>query len=176
MRQPGDPATSLPKHDLQIVLVEPEIPPNTGNIARLCAASGTSLHLVEPLGFSIDDRALRRAGMDYWKQCRVATWKSFEDWRAAHPHRRLHLFTTRAQSNLWETDFQEGDALVFGRETKGLPDSLLQRHPDSLIRIPMLPDIRSLNLATSAGIALYEALRQIQSPHTASSGLTSRRA
>ena len=144
---------------LHVVLVEPEIPPNTGNIARLCLAAGAHLHLIEPLGFSIDDKALLRAGMDYWKECSVSTWASFPAWRAAHPTTRCWFFTTKGVASHWGIPFQIGDALVFGRETKGLPASLLEANRDSLLRLPMLPCARSLNLATSVGIALYEAWR-----------------
>lgn len=144
---------------LRVVLVEPEIPPNTGNIARLCLGAGASLDLIEPLGFSLDDKFLRRAGMDYWFQCDVRTWPSWESWRVAHPGTRCWFFTTKAPRHHWNADFRSGDALVFGRETRGLPESLLAEHPGQLLRIPMLPAARSLNLATSAGIALYEAWR-----------------
>lgn len=149
---------------IHIVLVEPEIPPNTGNIARLCLAAGARLHLIEPLGFRIDDRALRRAGMDYWHEVDLRVWPSWDAFHAAHapPEARWHLFTTKAQRTYWDAEYHDGDFLIFGRETKGLPESLLARHPDACIRIPMQPQARSLNLATSAGIALYEALRQVR--------------
>jgi tRNA (cytidine/uridine-2'-O-)-methyltransferase len=145
---------------LHVVLVEPEIPPNTGNIARLCLATGSRLHLIEPLGFSIDDRALRRAGMDYWTQCDVVRWKSFEAFRSESGARRLWLLTTKASTSFWDVGYENGDALVFGRETRGLPESLLAENPDHCLKIPMRPEARSLNLATSAGIVLFEALRQ----------------
>ncbi len=143
-----------------IVLVEPEIPPNTGNIARLCAATHTRLHLVQPLGFSLDEKHLRRAGMDYWERVQ---WQLWSDWEALSPNipaDRLHLFTTKATCSHWDAVFQPGDWLVFGRETRGLPESLLARYADRCLRIPMAEEERSLNLGTSAGIALYEALRQ----------------
>lgn len=151
-----------PGHGFHIVLVEPEIPPNTGNIARLCQATGARLHLVEPLGFSLDDKALRRAGMDYWKECDVRIWPSFDAWRQEHAETALWFFTTKAESSFWAAKFGCGDALIFGRETKGLPESLLAKHPSRLLRIPMVPGSRSLNLATSVGIALFEALRQVE--------------
>ena len=143
-----------------IVLIEPEIPPNTGNIGRLCLAAGTRLHLVKPLGFSIDDRALRRAGLDYWHEVAVTLWDSFEQLCEAHPEGRFWFLTTKAQRPYWEQTFHAGDFLVFGRETKGLPESLLAAHPAQLLTIPMSNKTRSLNLATAVGIVLYEAVRQ----------------
>src|SRR5271170_5380649 len=122
---------------LHIVLVEPEIPPNTGAIARLCAATNALLHLVEPLGFKLDDRALKRAGMDYWEQ---VTWKSWPDWaslRAAHPGARFYFLTTKATRPYTEAQFAPGDFLVFGRETRGLPESLLMENPETCLTIPM---------------------------------------
>lgn len=146
---------------LHVVLVEPEIPPNTGNIARLCLAAGARLHLVEPLGFSLDEKALRRAGMDYWEQCDVHVWPSFDALRAASPDARFFFFTTKTDAPYWGAEFAEGDHLVFGRETKGLPESLLRANAGSCLTIPMESGARSLNLATSAGIVLYEAKRQL---------------
>lgn len=146
---------------LHIVLIEPEIPPNTGNIARLCLAAGAHLHLIEPLGFSLEEKALKRAGMDYWHRCDVRTWSNFEAWKTHHPTTPCWFFSTKAQNSHWDTPFQKGDALVFGRETKGLPESLLAKNESHLLRIPMIEDARSLNLATSVGIALYEAWRKI---------------
>ncbi len=147
---------------LHIVLIEPEIPPNTGNIARLCLAAGARLHLVEPLGFSLDDRALRRAGMDYWREVDVRAWPDFPALQAdAGTGARFFFFTTKTSRTYWGATFRDGDHLVFGRETKGLPESLLALHEANCLTIPMQPGARSLNLATSAGIALYEAKRQI---------------
>jgi Predicted rRNA methylase (SpoU class) len=146
---------------LHVVLVEPEIPPNTGNIARLCLAAGARLHLVEPLGFSIDDRALRRAGMDYWEQVDVRVWPDLESLRA-EADGRFFYFTTKTRRSLWDAAFQDGDHLVFGRETKGLPESLLAVNEPHCLNIPMQSGARSLNLSTAAGIALYEAKRQIE--------------
>jgi len=145
-----------------VILIEPEIPPNTGNIARLCLAAGASLHLVGPLGFSIDEKTLRRAGMDYWDKCDVRTWASFDDLREMSGITRFHFLTTKATRVYWEADFQAGDGLVFGRESRGLPESLLSANRDHCLKIPMAADARSLNLATAAGIVLYEAVRQIQ--------------
>jgi tRNA (cytidine/uridine-2'-O-)-methyltransferase len=147
---------------LHVVLVEPEIPPNTGNIARLCLAAGARLHLVEPLGFSIDDRALRRAGMDYWHEVDVRTWPSFAALQAeAGDDARFFYFTTKTTRHYWDAEFRDGDHLVFGRETRGLPESLLASNEPHCLTIPMESGARSLNLATSAGIALYEAKRQL---------------
>ena len=146
---------------LHIVLVEPEIPPNTGNIARLCLAAGARLHLVEPLGFSLDEKALHRAGMDYWHLCDVKRWASLAGLQASEPTARYFYFTTKASKVYWDEAFQDGDFLVFGRESRGLPESLLRENAEACLTIPMQPDARSLNLATSVGIALYEAKRQI---------------
>jgi tRNA (cytidine/uridine-2'-O-)-methyltransferase len=147
---------------LHVVLIEPEIPPNTGNIARLCLAAGARLHLVEPLGFSIDDRALRRAGMDYWHEVDVRTWPDFGTLQAeADADARFFYFTTKTRRVYWEATFRDGDHFVFGRETKGLPESLLAANEPQCLTIPMASNARSLNLATSTGIALYEAKRQL---------------
>lgn len=146
---------------LHVVLVEPEIPPNTGNIARLCLAAGARLHLVEPLGFSLDEKSLRRAGMDYWHLCDVKRWASLPQLQATESAGRFFYFTTKASKVYWNENFQDGDFLVFGRETRGLPESLLRENEEACLTIPMQPDARSLNLATSVGIALYEAKRQI---------------
>ena len=146
---------------LHIVLIEPEIPPNTGNIGRLCLATGSTLHLVKPLGFSIDDKTLKRAGLDYWREVRVVFWESFAGLRAAQPaEARFFFLTTKAARPYWDAAFRDGDFLVFGRETKGLPETLLAANPESTLTIPMRPETRSLNLATSVGIVLYEAVRQ----------------
>jgi tRNA (cytidine/uridine-2'-O-)-methyltransferase len=145
-----------------VVLIEPEIPPNTGNIARLCLATQSRLHLVEPLGFSINDRQLRRAGMDYWHQVDVRHWKNLTEFEnATRPPARRFLLTTKAKRRYWETKFHEGDYLVFGRETKGLPESLLYSDPENCLTIPMAPQARSLNLATSVAIVLFEGVRQL---------------
>ncbi|PWU06973.1 MAG: tRNA (uridine(34)/cytosine(34)/5-carboxymethylaminomethyluridine(34)-2'-O)-methyltransferase TrmL [Verrucomicrobia bacterium] len=146
---------------INVVLVEPEIPPNTGNIARLCLAAGARLHLVEPLGFRIDDRALKRAGMDYWHQCEVHRWKSFAELKTANPHGRFFFLTTKSQRIYWSINYQDEDFLVFGRETRGLPESLLAEYAGTCLTIPMRPEARSLNLATAVGVVLYEAVRQL---------------
>lgn len=142
-----------------VVLVEPEIPPNTGNIGRLCLATGSRLHLVKPLGFSIDDRELKRAGLDYWKEVDVELWDSFADLHARHANSRFFFLTTKCRRAYSEVSFRAGDFLVFGRETKGLPESLLAKYPEGLLTIPMR-GTRSLNLATAVGIVLFEAMRQ----------------
>jgi tRNA (cytidine/uridine-2'-O-)-methyltransferase len=144
-----------------IVLVEPEIPPNTGNIARLCAATGARLHLIEPLGFSLADRYLKRAGLDYWEHVSLQRWPDLAALQAAEPAGRYFYLSTKAQRSYLEAGFQPGDYIVFGKETKGLPEELLQANPDTSFTIPMPSHkVRSLNLSTSAGIVLYEALRQ----------------
>jgi tRNA (cytidine/uridine-2'-O-)-methyltransferase len=151
---------------LQVVLVHPQIPPNTGNVARLCAVTGARLHLVAPLGFRITDKDLRRAGLDYWDKVHAATWESFDELVAQERIReeRMHFLTshTAHARSVWEARFAPGDWLVFGEEARGLPEEILARNPKAHVRVPMIaePSARSLNLATCAGIVLYEALRQ----------------
>ena len=146
-----------------VVLVEPEIPPNTGNIGRLCLATGATLHLVKPLGFAIDDRTLKRAGLDYWKEVDVHLWDSFAELQTAHENARFFFLTTKSKRAYYDVDFRLRDFLVFGRETKGLPEPLLKARSDELLTIPMR-GTRSLNLATAVGIVLFEAMRQQQRP------------
>ncbi|HEY6838586.1 MAG TPA: tRNA (cytidine(34)-2'-O)-methyltransferase [Geobacteraceae bacterium] len=143
-----------------IVLVEPEIPPNTGNIARLCGATETVLHLVGKLGFSTDDRALKRAGLDYWHAVTVHYWPSLEAVRENYPEARFVYTSKKADLPHVAFAFREGDFIVFGKETKGLPDELIAANAETSIRIPIFGPVRSLNLSTAAGIVLYEALRQ----------------
>ena len=143
-----------------IVLVEPEIPPNTGNIARLCGATGTVLHLVGKLGFSTEDRYLKRAGLDYWSEVDIHYWADLEALQAAYPGARFVYTSKKAGKSYLTMQFLAGDFIVFGKETKGLPDSLIEAHPETSVRIPIIGKVRSLNLSTSAGIVLYEALRQ----------------
>ncbi|MDD5285555.1 MAG: tRNA (cytidine(34)-2'-O)-methyltransferase [Desulfuromonadaceae bacterium] len=144
-----------------IVLIEPEIPPNTGNIARLCAATGTVLHLVGQLGFSIEDRYLKRAGLDYWEFVTIRQWPDLATLQASVPEGRFFYLSTKVSRSYLEAGFRPGDYIVFGKETKGLPSELLSANPETSITIPMPADnVRSLNLSTSAGIVLYEALRQ----------------
>jgi len=143
-----------------IVLVEPEIPPNTGNIARLCGATGTTLHLVGKLGFSTDDRYLKRAGLDYWSEVDIRYWDNLEALKIAFPGCRFVYTSKKAEQSHVAFAFEEGDFLVFGKETKGLPDDLILGNQRTSIRIPIFGKVRSLNLSTAAGIVLYEALRQ----------------
>ncbi len=147
---------------LNIVLVEPEIPQNTGNIARTCACTGSHLHLVRPLGFEIDDRKLKRAGLDYWSELDVSIYDCFEQVRAnAGPEARFFFYTTKGSRRYSDAKFRDGDYLVFGKETHGLPEPLLEANYDMCLRIPMGARLRSLNLSNSVAIAVYEALRQL---------------
>ncbi len=149
------------KKVFHIVLVEPEIPPNTGSIARLCGATNSVLHLIHPLGFSTDDKHLKRAGLDYWKFVDIRHWESLDEFLGAQEELRLYFLTTKTNRSYLEAPFRPGDYLVFGKETKGLPEDLLARYPDRCFTLPMAnPNIRSLNLAMTAGIVLYDALRR----------------
>ncbi len=151
----------MKKIPFHIVLVEPEIPPNTGNIGRLCAATGTVLHLVGKLGFSIDDKHLKRAGLDYWPEVNLQRWDSLAALQAQVPDGRFWYMSKKAEKNYTQVEFAAGDFLVFGKETKGLPEELLDRAGDMALRIPIFSSaVRSLNLANSAAIILYEGLRQ----------------
>ena len=153
----------MEQHAFNIVLVEPEIPPNTGSIARLCGATDTILHLVHPLGFSTDDKHLKRAGLDYWKYVTIRYWDSLDVFLAAQDENRLYFLTTKATKPYTEAALKPGDFFIFGKETKGLPEDLLDLYADRCLTLPMSnPNIRSLNLAMTAGIVLYEALRQNQ--------------
>lgn len=145
---------------LNIVLVEPEIPMNTGNIARTCAATRSRLHLVKPLGFDISDRAVRRAGLDYWPMVELTVYEGLDHFFAVNPRPDLWLATTKAPRDYTQAQFREGCWLMFGKETAGLPQDLRRAYYDRCIRIPMRPDARSLNLANSAAVLAYEALRQ----------------
>lgn len=143
-----------------VVLVEPEIPPNTGNIGRLCLATKSALHLVKPLGFSLDDRQLKRAGLDYWEDVDLKLWDSLDALlKGKRPEDRYFFVTTKSKRAYWNVKFRAGDFLIFGRETKGLPENLLAEHEPDCITIPMA-GTRSLNLATAVGIVLFEAVRQ----------------
>jgi tRNA (cytidine/uridine-2'-O-)-methyltransferase len=146
---------------LSITLIEPQIPPNTGNIARLCAATDTALHLIEPLGFSLDDDELRRAGLDYWD--RVDLWVHPDWWsfREAVARERCLYFSVHGGQSYLDAPYASNSALVFGNETDGLPRRILEKHPERVFRIPMRREIRCLNLATAAGIVLYEAIRRL---------------
>ena len=143
-----------------IVLVEPEIPQNTGNIARTCAVTGAVLHLVEPLGFSIDDRQLKRAGLDYWHLLDIRLYHDLEDFFRKNPNGRYFYLTTKATHAYTEPKFQDGDYLMFGKETRGLPESLLIANPERCIRIPMREGARSMNLSNAVAVTVFEALRQ----------------
>ncbi|HPD00435.1 MAG TPA: tRNA (uridine(34)/cytosine(34)/5-carboxymethylaminomethyluridine(34)-2'-O)-methyltransferase TrmL [Acetivibrio sp.] len=145
---------------INIVLVEPEIPQNTGNIARTCAATGANLHLVKPLGFSVDDRYLKRAGLDYWSDVKITYYDSFNELREKYKENTFFYATTKAQNSYTEVSYPEDCFIVFGKETAGLPEELLVRNKEWCIRIPMKSDIRSLNLSNSVAIIVYEALRQ----------------
>ncbi|MBE6693457.1 MAG: tRNA (uridine(34)/cytosine(34)/5-carboxymethylaminomethyluridine(34)-2'-O)-methyltransferase TrmL [Ruminococcaceae bacterium] len=145
---------------INIVLCEPEIPQNTGNIARTCAATGASLHLIRPLGFTIDDRRMRRAGLDYWDKLDVHYYDGLDDFFSKNPSAEIYFFSTKAQNLYSEVEYGDNVFLMFGKETRGLPEDLLFSNPDRCVRIPMLDRLRSLNLSNSVAIAVYEVLRQ----------------
>lgn len=145
----------------EIVLVEPEIPQNTGNIVRTCHATGCRLHLVRPLGFEISDRYLKRAGLDYWDEVEICYYDSFDELKEKFPLSRFWYFTTKGLNRHCDAKLQRGDFLVFGKETKGLPEDLLLNNRESCLRIPMIGETRSLNLSNSVAIAVYEGLRQL---------------
>ena len=147
---------------LNIVLLEPEIPANTGNIGRTCVATGSRLHLIEPLGFQINEKQLRRAGMDYWKDLDVTVYDDFADFLEKNPEcrGRLYMATTKAKHVYTDVDFEEDAYIMFGKESAGIPEEILLENQERCVRIPMVGDIRSLNLSNSAAIVLYEALRQ----------------
>lgn len=145
---------------MHIVLVEPEIPQNAGNIARTCALTRSVLHLIKPLGFSLEDRYLKRAGLDYWNKVEVKIWESFAEWTEHMPDAELYLATTRTDCRYNERAYSTKSCFIFGSESRGLPGEMLEKYPDRLIRIPMLDIGRSLNLSNAAAIILYEALRQ----------------
>ena len=145
---------------LNIVLYEPEIPANTGNIGRTCVATGTRLHLIEPLGFKLSEKHLRRAGMDYWEHLNVTRYMNFEEFQSLHPGARIWMATTKAKHVYSDVSFAPDDYIMFGKESAGIPEEILVAHEETCIRIPMEPAIRSLNLSNSVAIVLYEALRQ----------------
>lgn len=145
---------------MNIILHEPEIPQNTGNIGRTCVATGTSLHLIRPFGFDLSDKALKRAGMDYWKDLDVYYYDNFEDFIEKNPNAKIYMATTKAQHVYTEVEYSENDFIMFGSEGCGIPEEILLDYKDTCIRIPMLSKYRSLNLANSVAIVLYEALRQ----------------
>jgi tRNA (cytidine/uridine-2'-O-)-methyltransferase len=177
-------SVSLPPHRLSIALLQPQIAPNTGNIARLCVAAGAALHLVRPLGFLLTDRQIRRSAMDYWPRLKLTLHDDTDSFfqhisrdpqgSASSPSEsqtppnspQFWLFTSKSSQNLWQTDFSDGDILIFGNETHGLPAGLLDRYADRTVRIPQADGERCLNLSTAAGIGLFEALRQVRPPST----------
>jgi len=145
---------------MNIILHEPQIPVNTGNIGRTCVATGTKLHLIEPLGFFIDDKSLKRAGLDYWNDLDVQVYKNFNDFLAKNPNPRIYIVETETERLYTEVTYKSDDFIMFGKETTGIPDEILEKYADSVIRIPVLPETRSLNLSNCAAIVLFEALRQ----------------
>lgn len=145
---------------INIVLLEPEIPANTGNIGRTCVATGTRLHLIEPLGFRLDEKSLKRAGMDYWNDLDVTTYIDYEDFIEKNPDAKIYMATTKAPKVYTDVKFEDDCYIMFGKESAGIPEEILVNHKEECIRIPMIGDIRSLNLGNSVAIVLYEALRQ----------------
>ena len=149
---------------MHIVLHEPEIPANTGNIGRSCVSTGAHLHLIRPLGYSLDEKEVRRAGLDYWKDLNLSVYDSYEDFLAGNPGARIWYATTKAKNVYSDAVFADGDYLMFGKESAGLPEEILVQNPERCIRIPMVKDNRSLNLSNSVAVVLYEALRQLEFP------------
>lgn len=145
---------------MNIVLYEPEIPYNTGNIGRSCVLTNSTLHLIKPLGFSLDEKQVRRAGLDYWHLVKIVEWNSWEEFLEANPDRNLFYATTKSHQNYSDVKYNENDFIIFGPESRGIPEEILKKNPERCITIPMIPMGRSLNLSNSAAIILYEALRQ----------------
>ena len=145
---------------MHIILHQPEIPANTGNIGRTCAATGVSLHLIEPLGFRLNEKEIRRAGMDYWEHLDVTRYMNFDEFKSMHPDAKIWMATTKARQTYSEVSYGPDDFIMFGKESAGIPEELLVDYEKTCIRIPMLPQIRSLNLSNSVASVLYEALRQ----------------
>ncbi len=145
---------------MNIILHQPEIPANTGNIGRTCVATGTALHLIEPLGFRLNEKEIKRAGMDYWEHLEVHRYVNFEEFLEKNPNAKIWMATTKAKHAYTDVSFGENDFIMFGKESAGIPEEILVDYEDTCIRIPMLPQIRSLNLSNSVAIVLYEALRQ----------------
>jgi tRNA (cytidine/uridine-2'-O-)-methyltransferase len=152
-------------HRLQVALLQPEIAPNTGNIGRLCVATGTALHLVRPLGFVLSDRNLKRSGMDYWERLRVTVHDDDEAFFRSIAGAGVWLFTSKGEQSIWQANFADGDVLIFGSETRGISQSVRDRFPDRQLRIPLVAGERCLNLSTAVGIGVYEALRRISPSH-----------
>ncbi len=147
---------------MNIILHQPEIPANTGNIGRTCVATGTALHLIEPLGFRLDEKSIKRAGMDYWEHLDVTRYVNFEEFKEKHPSAKIWMATTKAKHVYSDVEFGPDDFIMFGKESAGIPEEILVNYEETCIRIPMLPQIRSLNLSNSVAVVLYEALRQQQ--------------
>lgn len=145
---------------MHIILHQPEIPANTGNIGRTCVATGTSLHLIEPLGFRLNEKEIKRAGMDYWEHLDVTRYMNFEEFKEKHPNAKIWMATTKAHKTYTEAEFGPDDFIMFGKESAGIPEEILVDYEETCIRIPMLEKIRSLNLSNSVAVVLYEALRQ----------------
>lgn len=156
---------------LNIVLVEPEIPSNTGNVSRTCAATGCVLHLIKPLGFDISDKAVKRAGLDYWHLVDVRVYENLDDFFAKNDVQTMRLFSTKAPRSYHEATYPDGCYLFFGKETKGLPEDFLQKHYESCVRIPIRAEARSLNLSNSVAVGVFEALRQLEFPNLQSQGI-----
>lgn len=155
---------------INIVLLEPEIPANTGNIGRTCVATGTRLHLIEPLGFSLSEKALKRAGMDYWPDLDVTTYVDYEDFLAKNPGAKLYFATTKGRHIYSDAHYEDGCYIMFGKESAGIPEEILKEHEDTCVRIPMIGETRSLNLSNSVAVVLYEALRQQGFAHMKTEG------
>jgi len=151
---------NLPPHNLKIALIHPQIPPNTGQIARICVASGAELHLVRPMGFVLSDKQLKRAAMDYWKRLKLVVHDDLEEFLKVVGEERVWLLENQGPESFWDAKFHANDWLIFGNETCGLPKPLIQRYPDQILRIPQVRDERCLNLASAVGLGLYEAIRQ----------------
>ena len=150
---------------LNIVLYEPEIPSNTGNIGRTCVATGTRLHLIEPLGFRLNEKAIKRAGMDYWSDLDVTTYVNYEEFLEKNPGAKIYMATTKSRQTYTEVSYEPDCYIMFGKESAGIPAEILVKHPDTCVRIPMIGETRSLNLSNSVAIVLYEALRQNNFDH-----------
>ena len=150
---------------LNIVLYEPEIPSNTGNIGRTCVATGTRLHLIEPLGFRLNEKAIKRAGMDYWSDLDVTTYVNYEEFLEKNPGAKIYMATTKSRQTYTEVSYEPDCYIMFGKESAGIPEEILVNHPDTCVRIPMIGETRSLNLSKSVAIVLYEALRQNNFDH-----------
>ncbi len=145
---------------LNVVLLEPEIPANTGNIGRTCVATGSRLHLIEPLGFKIDEKSLKRAGLDYWEHLDVTVYESYEDFLEKNPGAHVYMATTKSKKTYTEVTYEDNCYIMFGKESAGIPEEILMDNEETAVRIPMLPEIRSLNLSNSVAVVVYEALRQ----------------